>query len=150
MFIDQLTNADALPALGAMVQFAARRQPIIQHNIANADTPNFQPRTVSSDRFRASLREAVNDRRREFGGHRGDLHVRDSREVEWKRTVGGGRRMVLNPTTPSDNILFHDRNNRDLERMMQDLAENVSAFRVATELLKSNMETLTAAITERP
>jgi len=33
---------------------------------------------------------------------------------------------------------------------MQDLAENVAAFRVATELLKSNMETLSAAITERP
>ncbi|MEQ9616925.1 MAG: hypothetical protein RLN60_02700 [Phycisphaerales bacterium] len=149
MFIDQLTNADALPTLGAMAQFSARRQAVLQHNIANISTPNFQPKTVSVDDFRVSLRDAVTSRRKQFGGHRGDLSIRDTREAAWTSSKAG-ERLVLNPTTPSNNILFHDRNNRDLERMMQDLAENVAAFRVATELMKSNMETLGIAIREQP
>ena len=149
MFIDQLTNADALPTLGAMVQFAARRQPLIQHNIANIDTPNFQHRSVSPDGFRNALREAVDDRRARFGGHRGDLRVRDTREAKWSSSSGNAR-LHLNPTTPGENILFHDKNNRDLERLMQDLAENVAAFRVATELMKTHMETLGSAIPEQP
>jgi len=148
MFIDQLTNADALPALGAMAQFAARRQTLIQHNIANASTPNFQHKDVSIAGFQKSLRSAVDDRRARFGGHRGELNVEDTREVKWDRRGGG--RLHLHPGTSSGNILFHDRNNRDLERMMQDLVENVAVFRVATELMKAHVGLLSSAIREQP
>ena len=148
MFIDQLTNADALPTLGAMAQFSARRQVVLQHNIANISTPNFKNKTVSVEGFQDSLKDAIRTRRTRFGGHRGDLNIRNTRELEWGRRDGG--RLKLNPTTPSGNIMFHDRNNRDVERMMQDLAENVAAFRVATELMKMNMEQLASAIREQP
>ena len=47
MLIDHLLNADALPSLERTVQFAARRQELIAHNIANLSTPNFQPLDVS-------------------------------------------------------------------------------------------------------
>ncbi len=151
MLIDQLTNADALPTLGAMAKFSARRQALLQHNIANISTPNFKHKSVSVEGFQDSLKDAIRVRRSRFGGHRGDLDIKDTREVQWGRRDGGrAGRLTLRPTTPSGNILFHDRNNRDLERMMQDLAENVAAFRVATELMKSTMEQLGSAIREQP
>ena len=57
--------------------------------------------------------------------------------------------MELHPKTPSRGILFHDRNNRDLERMMQDLAENVAVFRIVTDLLKNQYSKIRDAISER-
>ena len=48
-----------------------------------------------------------------------------------------------------ENILFHDRNDRDLDRTMQDLVENFLTFRVANELLRSRFESINVAIRER-
>ena len=47
------------------------------------------------------------------------------------------------------NLLFHDGNDRDLERTMQDLVENFMSFRLATELLRSRFELINTAIRER-
>jgi flagellar basal-body rod protein FlgB len=142
--IDQLTNADAIPALEAMVQFSGRRQKLISHNIANLSTPSFQPLDVSVAGFQRQLAEAVDRRRETYGGQRGELEIADSREV---RQTGIG--LELEPRPHGRNILFHDQNNRDLERTMQDLAENVAVFRVASDLLKSRMDLLRSAISER-
>ncbi|GAB4550759.1 MAG: hypothetical protein Tsb0013_12610 [Phycisphaerales bacterium] len=145
MFIDQLTNADAIPALERMMQFAARRQTLIQHNIANLSTPGFQPQDVSVDAFRAQLAGAIDQRRARFGGQRGALELGNSREVE---TDGRGSLRLI-PSARGRNVMFHDRNNRDAERLMQDLVENAGAFRVASDLLKSRMDILRSAISER-
>jgi len=145
MFIDHLTNADAIPALEASVQFAARRHTLISHNIANLDTPNHQPVDVSIAGFRKQLAQAIDDRRERSGGQRGDLHIRGSREVD--QAPDG--RIELSPRPAGRNVLFHDRNNRDLERTMQDLVENVAAFRISTELLKTRFAQLNSAIAER-
>jgi flagellar basal body rod protein FlgB len=60
-----------------------------------------------------------------------------------------GQGLQLTPQTPSGNILFHDRNNRDLERNMQALAENSAYFRTSAELLRSRFELLRTAISQR-
>lgn len=143
MLIDQITNADAMPVLERTIQFAARRQELLAHNIANFSTPNFRPRDVSVADFQESLGEAV-DRRRACGAGRGGLALESTREV--KVTARG---LALHAGRPSGNILFHDRNDRDLERTMQDMVENLTAFRVASDLLKSRMELMNAAIRER-
>ena len=145
MLIDQVTNADAAPVLEAAVQFAGRRHELIAHNIANLDTPNFLPVDVSVKDFQSQLAQAVDRRRDRFGGMRGDLQIRSSREVE--QDADGDIR--LRPTPSSNNILFHDRNNRDLERSMQDLVENVASFRVSSELLRQHTQMMRMAITGR-
>ncbi|MDX2146082.1 MAG: flagellar basal body rod protein FlgB [Planctomycetota bacterium] len=142
--ISELANAGAMPSLELTLRFAAQRQRILAHNIANVNTPNFRPLDVSVTGFQRELREAIEQRRARSGGEQGRLELRQTQEL---RTDGGG--LTLNPTTPADNILFHDRNNRDLERMMQDLAENAMAFRVASDLLKSRQELLRTAISQR-
>lgn len=145
MFIDGLLNADSMPTLERASQFAARRQDIIAHNITNLSTPNFRPTDVSVGDFRRNLEEAIDQRRSQFGGVRGNLNLKSTREVQ----IGGDGRMSLSPSTFGNNVLFHDRNNRDLERLMQELVENLTAFRVAGDLLKSRMQLLRSSIAGR-
>ena len=147
--IDQLDTAGALPALDKAIRFAGARHTLIAHNIANFETPGFQPVDVDPVAFQAELADAI-DRRREGklgsrGGGHGSLRMESMREVE----VAADGSLRLNPRTNSGNILFHDRNNRDLERTMQALVENASAFRVATDLLRNRTTLLRDAISER-
>lgn len=148
MFIDGLVNGDSMPVLEASAQFAARRQSVLVHNIANFSTPNFQQHTLSVEDFQATLAEAVSDRRSR-GGRGGDLNLRGNGEVRSVRDASGQMRLEVKPTTASGNILFHDRNDRDLERSMADLAETVASFRVATDLFRTRIQLLQSAITER-
>lgn len=145
MLIEGVTNAGAIPALEAAAKFAARRHGLIAHNVANFSTPMHRPKDVSVHGFREQLGRAVDERRERFGGHRGELRLSDSREV----TVSDGGTLVLHPRESGRNILFHDRNNRDVERTMQDLVENAAAFQVATSLLRSRMGLIRSAIAER-
>ncbi len=144
--IDGLVNADSIPVLEAAMKFAARRQALIQHNIANLSTPEFQGVDVSPEKFHKALGEAVERRRKETGPGRGDLKFEGTDEV---KVLKGGA-FELKPGTKTGNILFHDRNDRDLERSMQALAENVAAFRVATEFFRGRIDMLNSAIRERP
>ena len=146
VFINDLTNADSLPTLTAAVSFAGQRQKVIAHNIANLSTPNFRPVDVSIPDFQDSLRDAIDARRERWGGQRGGLHPEDTRTTAFSRSNA----VTLEPRPTGRNVLFHDRNDRDLERTMQDLAENVAAFRVSTDLFRTRMGLLKSAIRETP
>ena len=139
--IDGLTNSDALPVLERLMQFAARRQDLIANNIANISTPNFQPLDVSVSGFQEQLREAIDVRRT---GPAADFSVHSSSEVEF---ASDG--LKLNPTPLGKNILFHDNNDRSVESLMQDMVENLMAFRTASQLHKSRIDLLNTAIRER-
>ncbi|MEM8756183.1 MAG: hypothetical protein AAGF47_00185 [Planctomycetota bacterium] len=145
--IDHVTNAGALPSLAATIQFSARRQGMLAHNVANVSTPNFQQKDADVAGFQAMLSRAIDDRRARTGGQHGDLTLRPTRTVGF----GPGGSMRLKPTDAAGRhgVLTHDRNNRDLERLMQDIAENQGVFRTATELMRNVSGTMRAAITER-
>jgi len=144
MFMDEVTSSGAMPALEMTMRFAGARNRILAHNIANLDTPNFQPMDVSTSGFQQQLRQAVDDRRARTGGQ-GELNLQATREVQ----AGAGGALQLRPRTPGTNILFHDRNNRDLEKTVQDLVENVGVFRISADLLRGKYESLRLAMTER-
>ena len=143
--INQLTNAGAMPALEMTMRFAAQRQRLAAHNIANLDTPNFIQRDVSVEGFRAMLDDAVRERRTRTGGMYGPLEWDETSELA--RSSRGA--LTLRPETPSGGVLFHDRNNRNLERLMQTLAESTAAFRTASDLYRSQSMILQMAISQR-
>ncbi len=143
--IRDVINSGAIPALEALASFSGQRHRIIVGNIANLDTPDYQPADVSVAGFQEALGEAIDRRRSAPAGQTQGLRLRSTPEIE----VGRDGRLTLHPETGSGNILFHDRNNRDLERTMQSLAENVGVYRLATDLLRSRHETLRLAIGER-
>ncbi|MFN0011068.1 MAG: flagellar basal body rod protein FlgB [Phycisphaerales bacterium] len=149
MLAGDITNSGAIPALEMAVRFAARRQAVIAGNVANLTTPDYRPLDLSVDEFRRVLGEAVERRRAEgVGGGGGAGPLVWSETAELKRGARG--ELVVQATTAGRGILAHDRNNRDLERLMQAQAENAIAFRVATELLRGRFEQLRVAIGERP
>jgi flagellar basal-body rod protein FlgB len=145
MLIQDLENSGSLPVLSKMLQFSAQRQRLLAHNIANMETPDFRPLDVSVSDFRKNLAKAVDGRRAQTGGMQGDLQIEDSREV----TNSPDGTVTLHPRTPSGNILYHDRNNRDLERMMQDLAENGLAYKTTVDLMRRENDLLRSAIAQR-
>lgn len=146
VFINDLVNSGPLPALELSMRFAAQRQQIIAHNVANLETPDFRPADVSVSDFRRSLGAAVEERRRSGSGESAPLPWRGTREI--KALPDGG--LALTPRHPSPGVLFHDRNNRDLEKTMQDMVENVGAFRVASDFFRTRLDLLRAAISQRP
>ena len=57
--------------------------------------------------------------------------------------------MILHPQPVGDNILFHDGNDRSVERIMQDLVENFMTYRMAAQFLRSRLDQISTAIRER-
>jgi flagellar basal body rod protein FlgB len=100
---------------------------------------------VSTSGFQEQLRQAVEERRARTGGEHGDLRLSSTREVRFLPTGA----LDLRPGTPSGNILFHDRNNRDLEREVQGMVENAGVFRTGIDLLRHQYELLKLAMSER-
>jgi flagellar basal-body rod protein FlgB len=145
MLVNEIVNSGALPSLEMTIRFAGARQRVIAHNIANLNTPDFRPTDASPAQFQKALKEAVDRRREATGGSQGELDFRSTRQV--KREADGS--LSLTPTTSSGNILFPDRNNRDVERLMQANVENAGVFRVAVDLMKNRFDEIRTAIAER-
>jgi len=128
--------------LETVMRFAAARQAILAHDIANSSTPGFRAVDVPVDAFQRSLSEAV-DAARE--GRTDGLQPEHTEGVRFE-----GDRVVLEPRPRGENILFHDRTDADADRILADLAENTLAFRAAAELYRHRTALILSAIRERP
>jgi len=137
--ITGLINAGGEEVLESSLRFAAQRQRLIAHNIANIATPDFRPVDVAPSDFQKALREAVDNQRKT-----GEFKLPQSGPV----ASDASGNLTLKPS-PAQNLLFHDRNNRDIESMMRDLAENATAYRVSAELLRGRIDTIRTAISGR-
>lgn len=145
MRLSDLSNAGALPTLSAMLSVVGQRQRLLVHNIANSDTPDFRPQDIDIPAFQRELARAAAERREATGGGHGELALEGTKEV-----IPDGRGgLVLRPRTASGNVLYHDRNNRDIERLMQANTENVMTFRLTTDLIRRENELLRTAISQR-
>jgi len=142
--IDNIVNSDAMPALERMIQFAGQRHRMIAHNVANLTTPGFRPVDVSPEQFQQALGEAIDARRSQGAGAAGPLMMQDTDGVMVNKDS-----LTLNPEPVGDNVLFHDGNDRDLDRTMQGLVENFMMFRTAAEMMRSRFDLLNLAIRER-
>lgn len=146
--LKETLQAGSLPTLEAMMRFTGQRQRLLAHNVANLTTPNFQAVDVSPKAFQEMLGEAVAARRKENGGIGGRLEMRSSREVR----SGPDGALSLRPLKGSGSVggvLLHDRNDRDVERLMQSMTENYGAYRVAADLMRSRVGVLRTAISQR-
>lgn len=145
MFIQDLLTSGAMPSLELTMRFAARRQELLAHNIANLHTPNVRMRDVSPASFQAALGKAIGARRGATGGLHGEVEISRTREIRM-RPDGS---LALTPREGSGGILYQDRNDRDLERLMQVQAENMGVFRLASDLLVLKHRQIRDAIAER-
>lgn len=143
--IEGLFNTGSLPALERMVQFTSQRHKLLVNDIANFSTPNFQPTDVDPRKFQQVLAKAIDERRENDGGiYRSGLDMKDTPQMRFTQDT-----VELNATRSDDNILFHDRNNRSLETIMKNLAENTMAHNAGVELIRNQMDLMQIAIRER-
>ena len=140
--IDGMFSNPALQALERSMQFMSARQRLLAGNLANVETPGYRPVDVDPRRFQGALAEALESPARAPDG---GLAFADAAPVEFTRSGA-----ILEPEVLADNILFHDGGDRSVERLMQRLTENAYAFRVASQLLRGQFDTLNSAIRERP
>ncbi|MEM7227930.1 MAG: flagellar basal body protein [Planctomycetota bacterium] len=143
--IKSVTNGGAVDVLERLMQFAGQRHRIITNNIANISTPGYRMQDVSVKGFQAQLQEAIDARRNDPATVDGPLELRETTQVRAEKD-----RLDLRPEPIGTNILFHDQNDRDPERLVQSLVENFVAFRTAAQFLRKEYQLINMAITERP
>jgi flagellar basal-body rod protein FlgB len=139
-----LTHSGAIPTLERTVQFTGARHKVLVNNIANLSTPRFKPKEMDPAQFQHQLRDAVEQRRATPGRQGEPLRVEDSEQMRFTRDS-----VEPTPTEANENIMFHDRNNRNLEKQMQNLAENTLMHRSSITMLKNEFDLLNTAIRGR-
>ena len=143
--INKLFSSGAMQATERMIEFTGARHKVLVNNIANFETPYYRARDLDVHEFQASLRDAVEERRRESPGvPNTKLRMRDTWQVRY--TDDGAQ---FHSEFDNSGIMFHDRTNADVERTMQHLAENTMAHSAGLELLKNEFDLLKMAIRGR-
>ena len=131
MFFDRLLNQTNAPLLEQMLQFTSARHNLILENIANVDTPGYQHKDLSVDKFQSLLQERVTDRNAAPPGAIGFDNV------------------IPDVENPQAGILFHDGNNRSMETLQTDLAKNAMTHNLVVELLRKQYMQLDMALKEK-
>lgn len=142
--IDNLFNSGAMPTLERVVQFTQARHRVLANNISNLSTPYFKPTDLDPTAFQQSLSKAIERRRASAGVGTAPLEIQNTRQVTFHQNG-----IETNTTPTNDNILFHDQNNRDLERVMARVAENTLVHRTAIEFLRREYSIMQTAISGR-
>jgi flagellar basal-body rod protein FlgB len=145
MPLNGLTDGGALPAIEALARFTAARQRLIAGNVANMDTPGYVPMDADPKAFQAQIGRAIDARRVEGASGNGSLAI----EGRGPLAQASDGRVMLDPTALHENLMFHDKNDRNLERIMQDVSENLLAFKAATQLMRNRFRMIEMAISER-
>lgn len=140
MFLSEITEQGAGPALVKTLAFQESRLRMIAENVANAQTPGYRTKQLDVAGFQNSLREALVARGNRTGGV---LEVHSGDEVQ---TDEQGYLTVKPSEIPAENVLFHDGTNVSIEQQMSQLAQAGLWSDLAGKLLHGRYEGLRKAI----
>jgi len=144
MLLEGLLNRGSLPVLEQVLQFTEIRQEVLANNISNFDTVGYKVQDLPEREFFTALREAVRERRGRGAG--APLRLRPTRHLRWDAQGHLEARPV---ELKNNNILFHDRNNRFVEKQMTAMAKNALLHNITSELLRQQYNLLQSAIRGR-
>lgn len=135
--IGDLFDSGSMPVLQRLAQFTEQRHKLLVNDIANLSTPGFRPTDLDVNAFQQQLAAAI-DARRNAPGNGGDPAgpLPSSNETNA-------------PQPDNSGILFHDDNNRNLEHLMKNLAQNTMTYNASMELLRNQFQMLGVAISGR-
>ena len=128
--LERLFNQTNLPLIEKSVRFAQARERVLADNIVNLSTPNYTPKDLSLEKFQQILRTQVETKKDPTAANE---------EVD----------KALEGEDANDNILFHDRNNRSVEQLMSDHANNALMHNMMIELLRKQFSSIQDALKER-
>ncbi|MHC2067401.1 flagellar basal body rod protein FlgB [Bremerella sp. T1] len=134
---NSILNANTVPVLEQVVNFAQKRHSILATNIANQRVPGYKGRDLNVDRFQDVLAEAIERKNNPNAPISQNLvHTKDGdpmREVE----------------SSLNGILFHDESNLDIEKQVAELSKNQTMHNTALAIMESQFRLLSVAISER-
>ncbi len=139
MFISNITDRGATPALVHTLAFNEARTRTIAENIANIQTPNYRAKQLDVGEFQAALKSALDDRENPR------MPFRIPRSGQFRQTDSG--RLEVTPTLkPVDNLMSYDGTNLSIEKEMAELAKTGMRHDLAVELLRGKYSGLRKAI----
>jgi flagellar basal-body rod protein FlgB len=129
-----LLGGTAVPALEQTVNFAQKRHLLLASNLANLDTPDYQTRDLSVDKFQDQLRTAL-ARPQSTGSPYSPVSQPESGDFTKVRDI-------------SNQILYHDGSDVSLEQQVTEVSKNQAMHNTAIALMRSQFQTLKVAISE--
>lgn len=144
MFLDNLLSRGTTPVLEQVLAFTEARHTVLANNVSNFDTVGYKVKDLPEDEFFATLREAVDRRDRRGAG--APLEMKSTRHLNW---TAQGHLEVKPVELSNNNVLFHDQNNRFVEKQMVAMAKNTMLHNVTAELLRKSYDSVQTAIRGR-
>ena len=129
-----LLNSTAVPALEQTVNFSQKRHLLLASNLANLDTPDYQTRDISIDNFQTQLHKALQSPQATPSSYQTPADVQQA-NFQKVRDV-------------SKQIMLHDGSDVSLEEQVTEISKNQSMHNTAVALMRSQFQTLKAAIAE--
>jgi flagellar basal-body rod protein FlgB len=122
--IDNLINSTEITGLDRVVAFTEARHQVLANNIANIDTPGYKMKDLNVEKFQSDLHAAME-----------------------ARSAGQAEGEALQTSTDYDQyLLFHDQNNRSIDKQVTTITQNAVMHNAAIELLRSRYQLLQRAI----
>lgn len=133
--------SNTIDLLGKSVDLRAKNQNLISSNIANAETPNFVPKTLAfDDELQSALKNRSNRQHPSAAPHQRHIPVRNAGST--LQSVSG---KILETPAKSPG---KDGNAVEIENEMGKMAENQIMFNASVQLLTKKFEGLRSAIRE--
>jgi flagellar basal-body rod protein FlgB len=129
-------NGPTISALEQTVSFANKRHLLLASNLANMDTPGYQTRDISVDNFQTQLREAIEKSQIPASRYESPTEVQQANFAKVRDV--------------SKQILMHDGSDVSLEQQVTEISKNQSLHNTAIAVMRSQLQTLRAAISESP
>lgn len=114
------------------LDFASRRQQVINSNIANLETPGYRARELEFESMFRTEMESDLALKTTRTAHQPDRPVLIRDEPRVRPTTSGG--------------LGNDLNNVDLDKEMTGLAENVLKFSALAQMIKNKLQLIRSSI----
>jgi len=121
--IGNIFDTSGIATLERTVSVTAARHEVLANNIANIDTPGYKVRDLDVSAFQKHLKQAIAQGRSAGTGAAGQTK-----------------------TDFHQYLLFHDGNNRSIEKQMTAMAKNGMTNKIAVELLRTRYQLLDRAI----
>ena len=133
-----------MPVLEQVMKFTEARNEVLVNNLTNFDTVGYKVQDLPMSEFFGALEEAVKHRDGRGAGEK--LEMKSTRHLQWDSQ---GRLKTRPVEIEGNNILFHDQNNRFVEKQMSELSKNALLHNVAAELLRQQYGLLQTALRGR-
>ena len=127
--LDRLLNQSATPLLERTASFHSARHAVLAENVVNLSTPGYRQKDLNEASFRSRLRDRVAAARRDG-------------TVDYSY-------LAAEPAETSDDLVFHDGNDRSVEELITEQAKNALQHNMAVELLRKQYALFDLALRER-